>query len=115
MDWCVRPFERANHQPVAVFDGDLVQTVMPGERVNLSAKGSHDPDGDDLSFCWYFYREPSTYNGPLDIVDNTLQQAYFAAPDVDSLRTIHIVLTVIDNGTPPLARYRRVIFTVEPG
>jgi hypothetical protein len=32
-------------------------SAKPGERVNLSAAGSSDPDGDALSYEWFYYGE----------------------------------------------------------
>jgi hypothetical protein len=43
-----------------------------------------------------------------------MRHAKFRAPDVTSLQTIHIILTVTDNGTPALCSYKRVIITVDP-
>lgn len=57
MDWCVVPFENANHNPVAAFNGDQTEKIhflkaAPGETVTLDAIASIDPDGDDLVFSW---------------------------------------------------------------
>ena len=49
-DWCVQSYEEANHPPVAVSKSDLNLIAKPGNRINLSAKGSYDPDGDDLLY-----------------------------------------------------------------
>ena len=112
MDWCVKPFEEANHAPAAALDGDPERTVRPGEVVKLSAVGSSDPDGDKLSYNWYFYREPSTYAGSLAIENSNKQQASFTAPEVDSPKTIHIILTITDDGVPALSSYRRLVVNV---
>jgi hypothetical protein len=37
-------------------------TVKSGETVTLSGKGSSDPDKDNLSFNWIYYREAGTMN-----------------------------------------------------
>ncbi len=80
----------------------------------LSAAGSHDPDGDDLSYNWFFYPEPSSYNGALAVAEAESQVASFTAPPVDKQETIHIILTVTDSGSPPLSRYQRVLVIVDP-
>ncbi|HTD68691.1 MAG TPA: hypothetical protein VK846_19390 [Candidatus Limnocylindria bacterium] len=36
------------------------------------------------------------------------------APQVTTNETIHIILTVTDNGEPPLTRYARAIVDVQP-
>jgi hypothetical protein len=113
MDWNLQPYDKANHPPVAVFQGNLQQDVRPGERVTLSASGSSDPDGNSLTYKWFFYDEPSSYNGSLTINNANSQQASFTVPD-DTGKTIHVILTVTDNGSPALSRYKRIIFTVNP-
>jgi hypothetical protein len=114
LTWCVKPFGEANHPPRARVDGALRRTVAPGDLVKLSAAGSTDPDGDALAYHWDFYPEPSTYAGSLALRGAATAEAGFRAPLVKSPRTIHIILTVSDNGKPSLTRYQRVIVTVVP-
>lgn len=63
MDWCVADdFKQANHNPVAVLNGDRTERVLhltakPGETVTLSAEGASDPDGDTLEVRWWIYPE----------------------------------------------------------
>jgi len=50
VDWCVKPFAEANHNPVAAIRGDLTRTIVriaarPGETVALDALVTTDPDG----------------------------------------------------------------------
>jgi hypothetical protein len=118
MDWCVKPFSEANHNPIAAFNsdtsGDIVYlTTSPGEIVHLSAIGSSDPDGDSLSYNWFQYKEAGTYDGLVTINNSTSEEASFVAPDVSSV-TIHVILQVKDSGTPNLYSYRRTIITIEP-
>ena len=115
LDWCVKPPDKANHPPVAVLDALSERTVSPGDRVVLSAKGSHDPDGNGLSYRWFHYPEPGTYGGSIRINGATTPDASFVAPNVDSPKTIHVVLTVTDDGDPRLSRYGRVVVAVRPG
>ncbi len=68
MDWCVQPYERANHNPLAVLNGDKTKDVLyvqarPGEPVRLSAAGSSDPDGHRLRIRWWIYPEAGTFRG----------------------------------------------------
>jgi hypothetical protein len=115
LDWCVKPFSKANHPPVPVLEGAPRRRVAAGSRVALSAAGSTDPDGDGLSFRWEWYPEPGTYRGPLKIENAEQANASFIAPEVQREETIHMILTVTDDGKPELSRYRRVVFTVMPG
>jgi hypothetical protein len=122
MDWTIKPYAEANHPPVPSLGHAAELTAKPGERVDLSAEGSTDPDGDALSFAWFCYNEAGTFTmagegrsgEALKIQDADKSRASFIVPTRRVLRpgTIHIVLAVTDNGTPALTRYRRVIVTV---
>jgi hypothetical protein len=117
MDWCVKPFGEANHEPKAALNGDLTLQVLeiaadPGAEVRLSATGSSDPDGDTLGHRWWLYREPSRYRGQVTIRDADAIEAVVAVPSDAAGRRLHIILEVTDDGTPPLTAYRRAIIRV---
>jgi len=123
MDWTIKPYDEANHPPVAKLGHSDRLTAKPGERVNLSAAGSSDPDGDALNYEWFLYKEPGTFTvssarsgQPLTIENADKEDAWFEVPTSRVLRngTMHIILAVTDNGTPALTRYRRVIIDVQP-
>jgi hypothetical protein len=120
MDWCVAPdFKRANHNPIAAIDGDttrqLVQrTIRSGETVTLSAAGSSDPERNALVYEWFQYREPGTFPGQITIADPGADVITFVAPRVNTPQTVHVVLSVRDNGEPALYSYKRVVLTVVP-
>lgn len=123
MDWTVKPYAQANHPPVPRLGHSSLLTARPGERVNLSAEGSSDPDGDALSYEWFYYPEPGTFTvslartgAPLKIENFDQAQAWFSVPTNRVLRngTMHIILAVTDHGTPRLTRYQRVIVDVKP-
>jgi len=125
MDWTVKPYKEANHPPVpAVAQASI--SARPGERVDLSAAGSLDPDGDALSYQWFCYCEAGTLvassgksGQPIEITGADQQQAWFTVPTTrvlpPGLGTLHIILAVTDHGTPRLTRYRRVIVDVVAG
>jgi len=114
MDWCVQSsYGNANHPPVASVEGDLKRTVQPGDLVVLSAADSSDPDGDDLSYNWYYYKESGTYSGSITINNANTFSASFTAPLVTKPVDVHVILKVTDNGSPNLSRYKRIIVTVE--
>ncbi len=117
MDWCVKPYAEANHEPVAAFDGDrsvrIVQLkAQPGEQVRLSAAGSTDPDGQKLACRWWVYQEAGTYWGSPPIRGAESAEAAITVPDEAAGRTIHVILEVTDSGKPPLTSYRRVVMDV---
>ena len=120
MDWCVKNYANANHNPLARLNGDgstrvLEITVAAGRTVNLSAEGSSDPDGDDLSYRWWQYRQAGSYEGAVSISNSASKNAAFTAPSLSSSGTIHIILEVTDGGHPSLTSYRRLVVTVNPG
>ena len=123
MDWTIKPYAEANHPPIAELAHPSELRAKPGARVDLSAEGSSDPDGGGLSFEWFYYGEPGTFStsnartgAPVTIEDADKATAWFTVPTKRVLRngTMHIILAVTDEGTPPLTRYRRVIVTVAP-
>ncbi len=117
MDWCVLPPEKANHEPLAVCNGDTTRRVLsldakPGQTIRLSADGSSDPDGNALSLRWWVYREAGTYWAAPTIEGATSPSASLTIPADASGRTIHVILEVTDRGRPPLTAYRRVVIRV---
>lgn len=121
MDWTVQPYGAANHPPSARLGHASQLRAKSGERVALSARGSSDPEGHALSYEWIYYGEPGTFvlsNGrtgaPLQIENFNGADASFIAPKVSKPETMHMILAVTDQGSPPLTRYQRVIVTVYP-
>ncbi len=113
-NWCVKSFEEANHPPIVKLDNALDITSEPGTKIQLSAKGTSDPDGDELSYTWWQYKEADTYPGNVVIQNAIAREASFTVPaDAKKGQSIHIVCEVKDNGTPQLTRYQRVIVKVE--
>lgn len=120
MDWCVaETFDEANHNPVAAFENDKSKavvklTVKAGQRVNLRAAGTYDPDGDGISYNWFIYREAGNFIGEIPLQNSKSQQASFTAPQVNQAGEIYVILELKDNGEPNLYSYRRIVVTVEP-
>ena len=61
----------------------------------------------------FVYPEPGTYRGDVSIWESDSQRTYFRVPKDAAGKTIHVVLQVTDDGTPPLTRYRRIVVSVE--
>lgn len=125
MDWTIKPYAEANHPPVPQLGHPAELTAGPGQRVELSADGTTDPDGDALSYNWLYYNEPGTFtvsgsnSGRFVEIKNFDQpKAWFTVPTrrvmPPGTGTMHIILAVTDHGTPALTRYQRVIVTVVP-
>ncbi len=113
-DWCVKLPAEANHPPRAKLSGPADRTVRSGQKVTLSAQGSTDPDGDRLSYKWWQYADVDTATTKIEIADATAAGANFVAPDEPG-KTIHVILEVTDDGSPPLTRYGRIVFTIAKG
>jgi hypothetical protein len=125
MDWTIKPYAQANHPPVPHLGMPDRITAHIGQRVDLSAEGSSDPDGDALSYDWFVYEEPGTRSMSFNSsgvklpVQNSDQPKAWLTVKADrtvppGTGTIHVILAVTDHGTPRLTRYKRVIIDVVP-
>jgi hypothetical protein len=123
MDWTILPKEKANHPPVVKIDHETNLIAKPGDRINLSARNSGDPDGDALSYKWFCYNEAGTFTVSSATSGQPFEIRNFDQPEVwldvpvnrtmpPGTGTIHIILAVTDHGFPRLTRYQRVIVTV---
>ncbi len=115
LTWTTRPFAEANHPPVPALDQPDRITMKSGSSTTLSARATTDPDGDSLSFHWFFYPEAGTYRGALKVnPPENADLVSFTAPKVEQAETLHLILRVTDKGSPALTRYKRVVVTVTP-
>lgn len=118
MDWSNTPhYEEANHPPMVKLDHANELLVTSGDKVVLSAQGTTDPDGDELHFDWMLYGEVGSLNvgrGAFKFDDDKAPMTSFIAPQTDKVKTMHIILSVTDKGTPSLTRYQRVIVNIMP-
>jgi hypothetical protein len=117
MDWCVRPYGQANHKPLAAINGDrshkpLVISAAPGDTIDLDASKSTDPDGRALTYRWWNYPEASTYRGAVSVSGSKQARASMAIPHDAAEKTIHVILEVTNNGSPPLTSCQRVIVQI---
>lgn len=123
MDWTIKPYQEANHPPVPRLGHPARLTAKPGQRVDLSAEGTTDPDGDAVSYEWFYYHEAGTFptssarsGQPLEIRNFDQPRAWFNVPTsrvmAPGTGDMHVILAVTDHGTPRLTRYQRVIVTV---
>jgi hypothetical protein len=125
MDWTIKAPGEANHPPTPKLDHPAYLTAKPGARVDLSAVGSTDPDGDALSYEWFVYEEAGTRgmtsssSGVKHEIQNFDQPRAWLTVKTNRViapgkGTMHVILAVTDHGTPRLTRYKRVIIDVAP-
>ena len=112
-DWCVKSYADANHAPVITPSVPKTVKAAPGQKVKLSLRAS-DPDGDALSYQWWFYPEAGSYQGEPVLSGTDGPSAEITVPaDAKTAQTLHCVCTVRDNGSPQLTRYHRVVIEVK--
>ena len=113
-DWCVKSYKDANHPPIVRLKNGLNIMAKPGSKIQLSAKGTYDPDGNKLVYKWLQYKEAETYKGNVKIKNDGKRDASFMVPeDAPKGETIHVICEVKDDGTPQLTRYKRVVVRIE--
>ncbi len=114
MEWTTKPYGQANHPPVPALKCPPQFTVHSGEQFELAATAT-DPDGDSLSFLWFEYPEAGSYKDQVKfIVAENMESVTLLAPKVTKPETVQFILRVADKGSPPIARYKRVIVTIAP-
>ena len=122
IEWTLQSsFKGANHNPQPVLNGSLGRdpveiTVRSGDRVELNAEGSKDPDGDRVTYSWWQYRESEAVNRnpELALQLGDPMHTRFIAPQVSEPVRFHVILEARDNGKPNLFAYRRAIIEVRP-
>lgn len=115
MDWCVaKKYTDANHPPKVTLKHPNEITVKSGSEVLLSSDAT-DPDKNELSYTWMFYKEVGSLNASgFSLQKPNSKEVKFVAPNVSEAKTMHFVLVVSDNGAPSLTRYQRVVVNVIP-
>jgi hypothetical protein len=131
MTWTVADFAHANHNPVAVVNGQggtapLEMEVRVGQTVTLDGGQSSDPDGQRLQFHWFHYDEAGLADGNLAAltlsgadtprvtirVDAACRPLWLPLIPCKGDGISHVILAVTDEGSPRLTSYRRIILHV---
>ena len=115
MDWTTKPYNECNHPPVPKLGHADEITVKSGMPFILDATGTTDPDGDNLSYLWFQYKEAGEFQEDIKINSaENLYRVFLTAPVVNKPETTQFILRVTDKGSPPLSRYKRVIVHFVP-
>ena len=136
MDWSMKEFAEANHNPVVVVNGDTTKDPIfikakVGSPVSLSAEGSKDPDGNKVTYNWFYYEEAASAISKAASLEEILgkrgeeyldvpPKVRLDGPDLEEATAVpqapgvaHIILAVEDDGVPSLTSYRRVILEID--
>ena len=104
---------KGNHNPIAVVNGTqdlkpLELSAEAGEKIKLDASRSSDPDGDRLTFSWWFQEFPGETACPA-ISDPESAKVTITLPDSPDTKTYHLICEIHDDGPFNLTAYRRII------
>jgi len=113
LKWSVTPkYSDANHEPLVKIEGPLNVLASPGQNIRLNGFVS-DPDGDEVSVKWWQFHA-GTYSGEVEILNpNSAHTEIIIPRDAVGGQTIHLIFESIDNGTPSLTSYQRIIIMVK--
>lgn len=104
-------FSAVNHEPVV--KGPTALSGRPGQTLKLKAVAS-DPDGNALDCSWAHWKVDGSYQGEVQCSDPHQAGTSVTVPaDAKPGDTIHMVLTVADNGAPQCTSYLRTVITVK--
>ncbi|KAF2013992.1 DUF1593-domain-containing protein [Aaosphaeria arxii CBS 175.79] len=137
IQWTMEPdLAKTNHHPIININGakDLAPlriSAEAGSTITLDATWTYDPDGDNLTFKWWHYKEPTATQWWCDAevadlvikkLDDEGRKVEVTLPPPDKCavelmsrkpvatgQLLHLILEVTDDGGPPLTSYRRVL------
>lgn len=104
-------YEQANHHPQSSLEVPSVIKVVPNQSVSLFAK-ANDPDEDAIFVKWWLMPN-GTYQTPVSFEDAfSLHPTVFIPAESKVGEVYHIIMEVVDSGTPSLTTYKRLLLKV---
>lgn len=114
-DWCVNDYSKCNHAPRITVENEEIE-VEAGKPVQLSATVV-DPDGNNVSTSWWYYKEGSQYSGNASDIRvwsiESTQTGFTVPSDAKSGDFFNLVIEAKDNTETPMTRYNQVIVKVK--
>lgn len=117
LDWCVKDVASANHPPEVEIDGvsltsPVIRKAKALKPLRVMARAS-DRDGNTLTYRWWIYMDAGTYDRSITLASESAPTMELEIPADAAGKSLHIVLEVTDDGSPPLAALARVVVQIE--
>ena len=108
-DWCIKPFEAANHPPkIKVDEGNSIQAIA-GEVISMKVS-YEDVDNHPVYFKAWSYPEAGDGEAKFTIEANEVN---IEIPETAKAgEEFHVIIEGTDTGFPALTRYQRIIVTI---
>lgn len=108
---------KGNHNPNVVVNGSadlkpMEITAKAGQKLIFDASQSYDPDGDKLSYKWWFQEFPEGKTLPTISNPESENVTITLSKDLEH-RNYHLICEIHDNGPFNLTAYRRIIIRMD--
>jgi hypothetical protein len=115
LQWSVTPkYKNANHAPDVSVLGKLDLTAVPGQKLTLKGRASDPDKGQKVAYSWSEDTAIDSYPGTATLNSTAGKNLKFTVPtDARQGQTIHLLLQVTDTAPLPLARYQRIVITID--
>lgn len=140
MQWTVKDFKSAVHEPIIIVNGSLtyepsIIEAAVDSKITIDASKSYDLNSRLFTFKWFHYREISLTQAnilevpeiPITKENEIGSKVSFKVPTfkeachsifgrpLQNCKEYHIVLEVTNDGTPSMSSYRRFIIKTNQG
>ncbi|MFM1878029.1 MAG: hypothetical protein RLZZ241_895 [Bacteroidota bacterium] len=108
-DWCVLPFDAANHPPVISLPEGNRRLANPGDQFSVQLNTS-DPDNHPVGITAWSYAEAGDGKIEVSLDGNALTVS--VPEEAKAGSEFHVIVEGTDTGFPALTRYSRLIITI---